>query len=127
MVSTDAEKDELSAMESLEEKYQEFQGKTTSNLTPLRPSSEIPRTAANVDDGVRKDTEGPSLSSSIIQTTVDEAAPPANSTDMVDWDGEDDPANPMNWKGSIKYVNVGLISAVTFVTYVTFDSFSFWV
>lgn len=34
----------------------------------------------------------------------------------VDWDGPDDPANPMNWPAWSKVVNVGLISCLTFIT-----------
>lgn len=35
---------------------------------------------------------------------------------IVDWDGPDDPANPINFSGSIKSINVGIISALTFIT-----------
>jgi multidrug resistance protein len=35
---------------------------------------------------------------------------------IVWWDGDDDPANPMNWKTSKKILNVALVSAVTFIT-----------
>lgn len=47
-------------------------------------------------------------------------ADPANneaSTDanIVWWDGEDDPANPLNWPSSKKWIHVGIISLITFV------------
>lgn len=35
---------------------------------------------------------------------------------VVDWDGPDDPANPMNFSGSVKTINVGIVSALTFIT-----------
>ncbi|EED19643.1 bicyclomycin resistance protein, putative [Talaromyces stipitatus ATCC 10500] len=34
---------------------------------------------------------------------------------IVGWDSEDDPANPMNWTLLKKWTNVGLISAITFI------------
>lgn len=36
--------------------------------------------------------------------------------DIVDFDGPDDPENPMNWKASKKWGMVSLISAITFLT-----------
>jgi len=37
---------------------------------------------------------------------------------VVDWDGLDDPANPLNWTFRKKWLNMGLISAITLLTYV---------
>ncbi|KAL9603171.1 MAG: hypothetical protein Q9219_001374 [cf. Caloplaca sp. 3 TL-2023] len=34
----------------------------------------------------------------------------------VGWDGPDDPANPLNFSASNKIINVGIVSALTFVT-----------
>lgn len=34
----------------------------------------------------------------------------------VDWDGPDDPGNPANFRSGFKAVNVGIISALTFIT-----------
>lgn len=39
--------------------------------------------------------------------------PHTEKLDMIDWDGVDDPANPRNWKGSIKMAHVCLVSAFT--------------
>lgn len=36
---------------------------------------------------------------------------------IVDWDGPDDPANPMNWGATKKNTAIAIASAVTFVTY----------
>jgi hypothetical protein len=36
--------------------------------------------------------------------------------DVVDWDGPDDPENPMNWPQYRKVINIGLISLFTFLT-----------
>lgn len=35
---------------------------------------------------------------------------------LVWWDGEDDPENPMNWSTKKKWSNLGLMSCVTFIT-----------
>ena len=35
---------------------------------------------------------------------------------VVDWDGPDDPYNPMNWGSGIKWGAVATISAITFIT-----------
>jgi hypothetical protein len=36
----------------------------------------------------------------------------------VDWDGDDDPQNPLNWSDSKKWSNMAVVSAITFITYV---------
>lgn len=35
---------------------------------------------------------------------------------VVDWDGPDDPENPMNWPASKKIANIGLVSLITFLS-----------
>jgi hypothetical protein len=37
---------------------------------------------------------------------------------IVDWDGENDPANPMNWSKAKRISQVVLVSAITMVTLV---------
>lgn len=39
-------------------------------------------------------------------------------SDEVDWDGPDDPKNPMNWPEKRKMISVVLISIIGFLTYV---------
>jgi hypothetical protein len=36
--------------------------------------------------------------------------------DIVDWDGPDDPENPLNWPARRKWMNIGLLSAITLLT-----------
>jgi hypothetical protein len=54
-----------------------------------------------------------------VEVPASESSPPKNeeSTDnnIVWWDGEDDPANPLNWPTSKKWIHVGIISLITFV------------
>lgn len=47
---------------------------------------------------------------------IADATPQAN---IVDWDGDDDPAYPMNWTNARKFKNVSVICYCTFLTYVT--------
>lgn len=35
---------------------------------------------------------------------------------IVDWDGPDDPENPLNWSSGLKWGIVATISAITFIT-----------
>ncbi|KND92532.1 putative transporter [Tolypocladium ophioglossoides CBS 100239] len=46
----------------------------------------------------------------------DDAEPTPRDPDVVDWDGPDDPANPLNWSFSKKTVAVGIVSAITFIS-----------
>lgn len=40
---------------------------------------------------------------------------PAQDPNIVWWDGEDDPANPLNWTPLKKWTNIMLISSITFI------------
>ena len=35
---------------------------------------------------------------------------------IVDWDGPDDPKNPINWSEKLKWANIAVIASVTFLT-----------
>lgn len=37
-------------------------------------------------------------------------------TNIVDWDGPDDPQKPVNWPEKLKWANVAVIAAITFLT-----------
>jgi hypothetical protein len=47
------------------------------------------------------------------------AAAVIENPNLVDWDGPDDPKNPMNWSSIHKWTTIGLVSTITFVTYDT--------
>lgn len=40
---------------------------------------------------------------------------PGEDPNIVWWDGEDDPANPLNWTPLKKWTNIMLISSITFI------------
>ncbi|KAL4767747.1 major facilitator superfamily domain-containing protein [Aspergillus nidulans var. acristatus] len=61
------------------------------------------------------------MSSATLATEVDRAekgenGPRENSDEKVDWDGPDDPANPMNWSTGKKAAQLVLMAANTFIT-----------
>jgi hypothetical protein len=39
-----------------------------------------------------------------------------NDPNIVDWDGPDDPENPMNWPTSKKIASIGLVSLITLLS-----------
>jgi len=41
----------------------------------------------------------------------------ASDPNIVDWDGPEDPSNPMNWSQKRKWGLIAVLSAITFVTY----------
>ncbi|PNY27631.1 transporter [Tolypocladium capitatum] len=60
-----------------------------------------------------KDVERGAESTSPVH---DDTEPTRRDADVVDWDGPDDPANPLNWSFSKKTVAVGIVSAITFIS-----------
>jgi hypothetical protein len=51
-----------------------------------------------------------------VDTPTDVEKSPVVDPNIVDWEGPDDPANPMNFSSTIKSINVGIVSALTFIT-----------
>lgn len=49
-----------------------------------------------------------------LETAMQEKAP--KDPNIVDWDGPDDPANPMNWPASKKLIAIGLVSFITMLS-----------
>jgi hypothetical protein len=47
-----------------------------------------------------------------------DASAAANGIIIVDWDGPEDTENPLNWTLARKWVNMGLVSAITLLSYV---------
>ncbi|KAL6709587.1 hypothetical protein ACN47E_001522 [Coniothyrium glycines] len=62
-----------------------------------------------------KDTEK-GFAPGSINSTDEQEDEPEHDPNIVDFDGPDDPENPMNWKASKKWGMVALISAITFLT-----------
>ena len=65
--------------------------------------------ALELGDGNRQDLERDAeLGIDEKKATVD--------PNVVDWDGPDDPKNPMNWSEKHKWTIIGVVSAITFVS-----------
>ena len=47
---------------------------------------------------------------------VKEEKPDTPASNIVDWDGPDDPKNPMNWPMSLRWLQVAIIALLTFTT-----------
>lgn len=64
--------------------------------------------------------EDPEKANSRVQPPCEDAAGhlTLDAIEMVDWDGEADPANPRNWPARQRWGNVCLISMITIITYV---------
>ena len=52
--------------------------------------------------------------SSRTATTIEKEA--AKDPNLVDWDGPDDPANPMNWPSAKKVTAIGIVSLITMLS-----------
>ncbi len=52
----------------------------------------------------------------LVDTSPDTEEAPFIDPHIVDWDGPNDPADPMNFSGSIKSINIGIVSGLTFIT-----------
>ncbi|KAJ6014616.1 MFS transporter [Penicillium herquei] len=60
------------------------------------------------------------LDSSSYRMGVDDHNGSWRATEIVDWDGLDDPVNPQNWKNSLKLQHLLLVSAFTLYSYSSF-------
>ena len=76
-----------------------------------KSSSELEKETAKIDlEAGDRSYSSSKKEPDTAQTEVD--------PNIVDWDGPDDPANPMNWSASLKWGNVAVIAVVTFLTQV---------
>ena len=100
--------------------------KDTSALPVATRSSTPPAASSTSDDNEKKSSasssreedidleaahRGSSLSKKEPETDQTEVDP-----NIVGWDGPDDPNNPYNWTGGLKWGNVAVISSITFLT-----------
>lgn len=82
---------------------------------PKAPLAEAPAELAASSSGDNDEEKGSTKSNTDVNT--DELTlPPAEPSDVVDWDGADDPKNPLNWSPLKKWSTIYLVSYITFVT-----------
>lgn len=73
------------------------------------------------DECLNKDTErGSSMNEKMSH--IEEKAVEPRDPNLVDWDGPDDPENPLNWTTGRKAMMTTSIALITFLTYVSIDS-----
>ena len=71
------------------------------------------------DGSSTKEAEKQSGPNDIQSATIvyqEEAGDGTETITLVTWDGPDDPANPINWSTTSKFTNIGIVSALTFLT-----------
>ena len=73
--------------------------------------------------GLEKETDleaGRHSDSTVDKKDVEVSASQTEPADpnIVDWDGPDDPNNPVNWSSKKKWGNIAIMAAITFLTYV---------
>jgi hypothetical protein len=83
---------------------------TPTSTRPHTPRGNDKNMTAAMEKDIEKGAEADSVSS--IQEPEEAVIDP----NIVDFDGSEDPENPMNWKASKKWGMVMLISAITFLT-----------
>jgi hypothetical protein len=87
-----------------------------------RKTQEIRRNAQDSNDDLEKDIEkeaGEVVSqreSSDISAYDERLTNSPDDPNLVGWDGEDDPQNPLNWSPLAKWGSVAVVSGVTFLT-----------
>lgn len=64
------------------------------------------------------DLEGGTQKFPAAKTAVESPSEEAADPNIVSWDGPNDPDNPLNWSSGLKWSNIALVSAITFVTFV---------
>ncbi|KAH9880055.1 hypothetical protein J1614_002080 [Plenodomus biglobosus] len=89
-----------------------------SHTSAQRPSINAKRVVSSAND---EDIERDAGSVKSVEKLEDE---PKTDSQLVDFDGPDDPEDPMNWKASKKWGMVFLISAITFLTPLASSSFA---
>jgi multidrug resistance protein len=79
-------------------------------------SSTHSKDTSQLDDiAYKNDVESqPGHNSNGVDSSTAEKAP--RDPNIVDWDGPDDPANPMNWSSSKKVTAIGIVSLITMLS-----------
>lgn len=75
-------------------------------------NTEVDPSTIDVEKGVEEQDHN------AIEAKEEKATEPRD-PNIVDWDGPDDPTNPMNWPGRKKATAIGIVSAITFLSPLT--------
>ena len=80
---------------------------------PAQTSSSSPATTS--EDEKEKDVELGRANSNVPQVNHETPVEPIGAI-VVDWESPEDPSNPVNWSAGLKWANIGVVSAITFIT-----------
>lgn len=93
---------------------------TKTEPSPLAANADLPpekRLEAGDDASVLEETGSEEGGDIDIEAGPNKEEPTAETDpNLVDWDGPDDPENPMNWSDKKKWLNVATLSILTLVT-----------
>jgi hypothetical protein len=103
----------ISLLDTLSPGDEESHGADLSSAS-IRPSSPSPPTSTDEDEK-RSDLESGRASFSRPHAAHDTPAEQIDSN-VVSWDGPDDSSNPVNWSRGLKWGNVAVVAAITFIT-----------
>lgn len=79
----------------------------------VQPSSPSPATSS--EDEKERDLESARVSFTGHQANHETPVEPVDSI-VVDWESPEDPHNPVNWSAGLKWANIAVVSAITFIT-----------
>lgn len=105
MSSSDVEKHDLGTKDADEK----------SIATENRAAESLNTTSGELDKDIEKQNHDAVHDVEVTKTNTEPAAAEVD-PNIVDFDGPDDPANPMNWTKKRKWINGGFLSALTFIT-----------
>lgn len=96
----------------------EEKASNTDSTAPAHPNSRLPQqsisSAPVLAQGPK--TECTEKGTATEGSLTDPACQADDDSEIVKWDGENDPELPLNWPASKKWRNVVMVSALTFVT-----------
>lgn len=119
--NAEARREELAMLEghdadipTEEQPTQADQKQSVHEASSVRESSPSP--ASTDEKEPRAEEEGRTIPLEKDVEKAEKDGPPPPDLNIVDWDGPDDPENPMNWTNGLKWGIVATISAITFIT-----------
>lgn len=87
-------------------------------LSPAQSDSRFETSPTMTETRGSYDLEGGRQKFPAAKTGAEPTPEEADDPNIVSWDGPDDPDNPLNWSSGLKWSNIALVSAITFVTFV---------
>jgi hypothetical protein len=87
----------------------------TQNMTDIRPTVHLDLEKGSNDVNGLSEISG---NGDMISLPIRTSTEGDQSGNIVTWDGDNDPENPMNWSMGKKWLTIALISILTLVTYV---------